>query len=124
MILLVIQGQLLIFYFSYLLKHGAHFINTSRLKIKESDRISDLKEELLKFGIEVIEKDNEVIINNQNIHNPIRELEGHNDHRIVMALSIMLTVYGGVINGTNAVKKSYPSFFKDLEKLGIEVKYE
>lgn len=113
----------ILFVFSSL-KHGAHFINTSRLKIKESDRISDLKEELLKFGIEVIDRDNEVIINNQNIHNPIRELEGHNDHRIVMALSIMLTVYGGVINGTNAVKKSYPSFFKDLEKLGIEVKYE
>lgn len=106
------------------LKHGAHFINTSRLKIKESDRIEDLKQELVKFGIEVITKENEVIIKNENLHSPIEELYGHNDHRIVMALSIMLTVYGGVIKGTNAVNKSYPTFFKDLEKLGIEVKYE
>ena len=38
-----------------------------------------------------------------------------------MALSIMLTQFGGTINGRNAVKKSYPNFFKDLKALGIEV---
>ena len=106
------------------LKHGAHFINTSRLKIKESDRVLDLKNELEKFGVEVTDLGNEVIINNKNIKAPKEELDGHNDHRLVMSLSVMLSVYGGVIRGAEAVNKSYPSFFDDLARLGIEVKYE
>lgn len=106
------------------LKHGAHFINTSRLKIKESDRVLDLKNELEKFGVEVTDLGNEVIINNKNIKAPNEELDGHNDHRLVMSLSVMLSVYGGVIRGAEAVNKSYPSFFDDLGRLGIEVKYE
>lgn len=103
------------------LKYGGHFINTKRLKIKESNRINDLAVELNKFGVIVNELDNEVFIDNTNLHKPNEILEGHNDHRIVMALSIMLTQFGGTINGTKAVKKSYPNFFKDLKELGIEV---
>mgnify|MGYP003291045605 CR=1 FL=1 len=103
------------------LKHGGHFINTKRLKIKESNRINDLVVELNKFGIIVKELENEVFIDNTHLHRPNEILEGHNDHRIVMALSIMLTQFGGTINGTNAIKKSYPNFFKDLKALGIEV---
>ena len=106
------------------LKHGACFTGVSRLKIKESDRIDAVRQELNKFGVEVIERDNKVFINNENIHKPKDILYGQNDHRIVMALSVMLTVYGGCINGYEAINKSYPSFFDDLEKLGIEVKYD
>lgn len=106
------------------LKHGAHFINTKRLKIKESNRVLDLKEELEKFGIIVKDLDNEVYIDNSLLHSPNVELNGRNDHRIVMALSVMLTIFGGIINGAEAVNKSYPDFFKDLERLGIEVCYE
>jgi len=106
------------------LKHGAHFVNTARLKIKESDRVLDLKEELEKFGVEVIDLGNEVIIKNENIKAPLADLEGHNDHRLVMALSVMLTKYGGSITDAEAINKSYPSFFEDLIKLGVEVKYE
>ena len=103
------------------LKYGGHFINTKRLKIKESNRINDLAVELNKFGVIVNELDNEIFIDNTNLHRPNEILEGHNDHRIVMAISIMLTQFGGTIKGTNAVKKSYPNFFKDLKALGIEV---
>ena len=41
-----------------------------------------------------------------------------------MALSIMLTKFGGMIEGIEAVNKSYPKFFSDLNKLGSEVSYE
>lgn len=102
--------------------HGAHFINTNRLKIKESNRINDLAVELCKFGIQIEEFDNEVIIKKQPIHYPIDVLDGHNDHRIVMALSVLLTTTGGFIEGIEAVNKSYPKFFNDLKTLGIEVR--
>ena len=106
------------------LKHGGCFTGVNRLRIKESDRISDIKEELLKFNIDFIEEDDKVIINNKNIRKPKEVLNGKNDHRIVMALSIMLSKFGGSLEGTEAVKKSYPSFFEDLKSLGVEVCYE
>ena len=53
---------------------------------------------------------------------PPREmLDGHNDHRIVMALSVLLTVTGGRIRGAQAVSKSLPGFFERLKYLGIGV---
>lgn len=106
------------------LKYGGCFTGTNRLKIKESDRIGAVRNELNKFGVEVIEDDNKVYIKNNNIHKPDEILNGQNDHRIVMALSVMLSVYGGCIEEAQAINKSYPGFFKDLEKLGIEVKYD
>ncbi len=106
------------------LKHGGCFTGVNRLRIKESDRISDIKEELLKFKIDFIEEEDKVIIKNKNIQKPNIVLNGKNDHRIVMALSIMLTKFGGEIEGIEAVNKSYPSFFEDLKGLGIGVKYE
>lgn len=105
------------------LKNGGHFLNTRRLKIKESDRVEAVKEELAKFGVELIDNGNDVIINKENIHAPNKILNGQNDHRIVMALSLMLSVYSGKIEGCEAVRKSYPNYFKDLERLGIEVTY-
>ena len=52
---------------------------------------------------------------------PSEMLNGHNDHRVVMALSVLCTRTGGTIAGAEAVSKSFPGFFKQLEKLGIKV---
>ena len=41
--------------------------------------------------------------------------------RLVMAMSVLLTRLGGVIEGAEAVAKSYPHFFDDIRNLGIEV---
>lgn len=101
--------------------HGGHFINTNRLTIKESNRIKDLEEELNKFGITLELPNNEVIIKKQEINAPTEVLDGHNDHRIIMALSVLLSITGGKIKGEDAVSKSYPNFFNDLKELGIEV---
>ncbi len=103
---------------------GAKFINTSRLKIKESDRIEAVRIELEKFGIILEEYDNEVIIKKGDLHKPNNILSGQNDHRIVMMLSVLLSKFGGVIDGCEAVSKSYPNFFEDIKKIGIEVNYD
>ena len=99
--------------------NGAVFTGTERLRIKESDRISTMAEELAKFGVTVTENDGSVVVYPSNFHAPDTPLEGHNDHRIVMALSVLLTQTGGTITGAEAVDKSFPDFFEKLSALGV-----
>lgn len=101
--------------------HGAHFINTQRLKIKESNRVDALIQELEKMGAKIEVLDNEVIIYESKLHTPTEVLDGHNDHRIVMSLAVLATSFGGTIESSEAVAKSYPSFFDVIKQLGIEV---
>ncbi len=102
-------------------KNGGVFTGTRRLKIKESDRAAAMAEELKKFGTSVTVYDDTVVIYPAEFHAPSEVLYGHNDHRIVMALAVLLTLTGGVIDGAEAVSKSYPAFFENLKALGIEV---
>lgn len=103
-------------------KNGGVFSGTRRLKIKESSRAEVMTEELAKFGVSSSVYDDEVIIYPIEFKKPSGELDGHNDHRIVMAEAILLTLTGGVIDGAEAVTKSFPDFFEKLKFLGIEVK--
>ena len=103
-------------------KCGGVFSGTKRLKIKESDRAAAMAEELEKFGVSVSVHEDKVIIYPKQFHAPTQCLKGHNDHRIVMALAILCTLTGGEIDGAEAVSKSYPAFFEDLERLGIGVR--
>lgn len=102
---------------------GARFIGTRRLKIKESDRAGAMKQELSKLGISIDVGENEVTVHSGTMQAPTEPLDGHGDHRIVMALSVLLTVTGGVINGAQAVNKSFPDFFDRLTDLGVELHY-
>ena len=101
---------------------GACFKGTARLKIKESDRAEAMRGELSKLGADILVNENEVIIKKAELYAPKCPLYSHNDHRIAMALSLILSRYGGILQGAEAVSKSYPSFFNDIKKLGIEVK--
>lgn len=101
---------------------GAQFSGTRRLKFKESDRAAAMKEELLKFGAELIIEEDRVGIIAGRLSPPGESLNGHNDHRIVMALSLLCAKFGGRIEGAEAVSKSFPDFFGKIEELGIEVK--
>lgn len=100
---------------------GGKFTGTSRLKIKESNRGEAMAEELRKFGVTVEVLENEVIVGRQGLREPKENLDGHNDHRIVMSEAVLLTQTGGIIDGAEAVSKSFPDFFEKLASLGIEV---
>ena len=102
-------------------KFGGIFDGTRRLKIKESDRATAMAEELSKFGTTVRVYDDTVVIYPTAFHAPSETLNGHGDHRIVMALAVLLTLTGGEIDGAEAVAKSYPDFFEDLAALGVKV---
>lgn len=104
--------------------HGGKFLNTERLKIKESNRITAVGHEIAKFGGKIEDFGDFVEIKEQILKKPEKTLNGQNDHRIVMMLAVMASVYGGTIEGAEAVNKSYPHFFKDIESLGIKVEYD
>ena len=102
-------------------KGGAVFTGVARLRIKESDRIGAMAQELGKFGIRVTADENTATICEGTLQPPTEPLNGHNDHRIVMSMALLCTVTGGTVCGCEAVSKSYPDFFEQLEKLGIGV---
>ena len=105
------------------LSGGGRFTGTRRLRIKESDRAQAMKQELAKCGVDLTVGENEVVVRPGELHAPAVPLSGHNDHRIVMALSVLLTKVGGGIEGAEAVKKSFPDFFDRLKELGVDLEY-
>lgn len=102
-------------------KHGATLLGTKRLKIKESDRGSAMTQELSKFGADIEQGENSITVHKAKLHEPNEILNGHNDHRIVMALAVLGTLYGCKISDAQAVSKSFPDFFKTIAQLGVEV---
>ena len=78
-----------------------------------------MAQELKKLGIDAEIGENYVKIGSSTLKKPSEPLCGHNDHRIVMALSVLCTIVGGEIEGAEAVEKSYPDFFEVLKQLNI-----
>ncbi len=98
--------------------NGITLLGTDRLKIKESDRGQAMAEELAKFGVNVVVGDNIITVQApKELQAPSVPICSHNDHRIVMACAVLLTLTGGTVNGAEAVNKSYPNFFSDLFSL-------
>lgn len=99
------------------------FTGCGRLRIKESDRIAAMQEELEKLGVSVCVEGDTVRIHGTESKQGGVALNGHNDHRIVMALAALGPSCSEPITilGVEAVRKSYPDFFQDLETAGVEV---
>lgn len=97
--------------------------HAGRLRIKESDRIEAMECELRKFGVDIHSTEDEIFIKGSDTYSCDSELSGHNDHRIVMALSVALTCSTsyGIISDAQAINKSYPTFFEDLTSINGKV---
>ena len=100
--------------------------NAGRLRIKESDRIASMQQELSKMGAHIEVNGDTVTIRQAALHAPEEPLSGHNDHRVVMALAVAALASGvpAVIRGAEAVSKSWPAFFEVLQGLGARVELE
>ena len=101
--------------------HGGRFTGTRRLAVKESDRAAAMAVELAKCGVKTEVEENAVTVFPGGLAKPAGTLCGHNDHRIVMALAVLLTQTGGSIDGAQAVNKSFPGFFDEMNKLGVAI---
>lgn len=101
--------------------NGVKLTGTTRLKVKESNRGEVMKQELEKFGIKTDVQDDTITVYKSKLTSPKKTIDSHNDHRIAMATAVLMTVTGGEIEGSQAVNKSFPEFFEEMEKLGIGV---
>ena len=98
--------------------------NVEHARLKESDRINSIFIELKKMGAEIQELKDGLIINRSNLKGA--KLNGHNDHRIVMALAIAALGSKGtsVINNAETISVSFPNFIKTMQKLNANIKVE
>ncbi len=96
--------------------------NIKRLRLKESDRVQSTYEMLKSLGIECEVKEDEFVIYKSKAKSAV--VNSFDDHRIVMTAAIASMLVDEIeITGWEAVKKSYPSFFDDMERLGSNVIY-
>lgn len=104
-----------------------HFSGLKTLKIKETDRIAALQNELSKFGAKLTEPENGELAWDGEIHPSLKEenpiIKTYHDHRMALAFAPM--VLSGVqlrIEDPMVVSKSYPNFWEDLKKMDFEIK--
>ena len=94
--------------------------NAKRLRLKESDRIQSTYDMLKSFGVNCKIDGDDLIINKSEMKPAV--VNSCDDHRIVMAAAIASIITKEVeIKDWQAVKKSYPSFFGEIERLGSDV---
>ncbi len=107
------------------LGHDASFTGLETLKIKETDRIKALQNELAKIGVELIEKGQLYKLNCAKRSIPKKVfIHTYEDHRMAMAFApLALIVPELEIEDFKVVEKSYPGFWEDLEKAGFILNY-
>ena len=96
------------------------FIRAERLRLKESDRLAAVSGLLSALGADVSELPDGLLIHGKERLPGGVSVDGCNDHRIVMTAAILASACDApvVITGAEAVSKSYPAFFADLNQLG------
>jgi len=93
--------------------------NAGRLRIKESDRLAAVSAALRALGADADETDDGLVIHGGKAFKG-GQVSSCGDHRIAMSAAIAATMCAGpvVIQGAQAVNKSYPGFFDDLRSMG------
>ncbi len=103
----------------------ANLTGLQTLKIKETDRISALKNEFEKLGAKVETTDNSIIITpgQSNIENQTSNIVTYKDHRMAMSFAPLALKFPGLkIEHPEVVEKSYPAFWDDMEEAGFDLK--
>lgn len=99
-------------------EQGLSFRGAAELRVKESDRIAAVAEDLRRMGAEVEEfPDGLRVAGRQSLHGA--EIETHDDHRIAMAFAVAGLIARGttVIRDSACVEISFPDFFDALERV-------
>ena len=99
-------------------KNGAKFINCGRLRLKETDRLKTTAAMINNMGGKAVIDGDSLIVEATGYRGGT--VDALNDHRIAMSAAIAATVCAnpGTILNAHEVKKSYPGFWEDYQKLG------
>ena len=98
----------------------SEFVGIDRARIKESNRVSAVREELEKMGIKVTEEKDRLTIAGSEPKASV--IDTRNDHRIAMAFSILGSVTSGtIINDAECVSKTFPEFWDILKSIGVKL---
>jgi 3-phosphoshikimate 1-carboxyvinyltransferase len=97
-----------------------YFTGLESLRIKETDRILALQNELRKIGADLVEDDRENwrLVPSQSLPASASFLT-YKDHRMAMAFAPLATMMDVEIENPNAVRKSYPNFWNDMKNVGF-----
>ncbi|MDD4574020.1 MAG: 3-phosphoshikimate 1-carboxyvinyltransferase [Sphaerochaeta sp.] len=98
------------------------FTNLAHVRVKESDRVLVMAEELNKLGAKITIGDDLMIIHGgRSLHGGV--VESHGDHRIAMALSAAALMAKGevTVNNVACTEVSYPNFFSSLINVGAAI---
>lgn len=95
--------------------------NVAQARIKETDRIKVMYEELARMGAEIKEMDDGLIIHHSNLHG--EKVRSHSDHRVVMALSLAGLIAEGktTITTVEAINVTFPNYTELMKKLGAKM---
>jgi 3-phosphoshikimate 1-carboxyvinyltransferase len=98
----------------------SHITGVEHARFKETDRVHTMALELSKLGVKVTEERDGLIIQGGASGGVV---ESHDDHRLVMALTLVGLLTGGVhIKGAAAHRVSFPNFPQVMEGLGCHIK--
>ena len=101
---------------------NAKFTGLESLRIKETDRIAALQNELRKIGADLIEHDSARWSLIPSTHLPsAASFQTYKDHRMAMAFAPLATLMDVQIENRDVVRKSYPNFWNDIESFGFPV---
>lgn len=105
-------------------KGTTKLVNVAHARIKETDRIKVMHDELKKLGADITELKDGLIIS----HKPLKGnfVNGHSDHRVVMALSLAGLISEGrtTIGTAESVSVTYPGYFESMKALGANLEVE
>lgn len=95
----------------------ATFRGLQSLRIKETDRIAALQNELAKCGVQLVDVGDDSFKLQGAFIFPSEVINTYNDHRMAMAFAPLAALSKIEIEAPWVVEKSYPTFWKELEKL-------
>ena len=99
-------------------------VNVKHARLKETDRISIIAQEISKLGIKVQENEDGMILESTTKITGAK-LNSENDHRLFMAFCIAGMYVGNcIVTHPESVRVSYPNFIEDMNRLGADIKIE
>lgn len=103
---------------------GCHLTGLHTLKIKETDRLVALKNELTKLGATISVTNDSLTLEPSKKINENCLIKTYQDHRMAMAFAPLALKIPIIIEEAEVVSKSYPTFWDDLKKIGFSIKEE